>query len=200
LGEIKSGILLSGGMDSIALAYWKRPNYSFTIDYGQKAAKAEIQSAIQVSKMLNIQHEIIRVDCSSLGSGDMSNNQELSLAPVTEWWPYRNQLLVTLACMKGIAFGLTDLYIGSVSTDSSHRDGTKGFYERLSNLIEYQEGGITIKYPALNITTVELINKSKVPESVLLWAHSCHTANEPCGMCHGCIKYLVTIKDLGLDE
>lgn len=38
----KTAILLSGGMDSIALAYWKRPEIAITIDYGQKPAAAEV--------------------------------------------------------------------------------------------------------------------------------------------------------------
>ena len=33
-------LLLSGGMDSIALAFWKRPEIAITIDYGQRAAEA----------------------------------------------------------------------------------------------------------------------------------------------------------------
>ncbi len=37
----KTAILLSGGMDSIALAYWKRPELAITINYGQKPFLAE---------------------------------------------------------------------------------------------------------------------------------------------------------------
>jgi len=35
-------ILLSGGLDSIALAYWLRPQIAVTIDYGQRPARAVI--------------------------------------------------------------------------------------------------------------------------------------------------------------
>ena len=38
---MNTALLLSGGMDSIALAYWKRPDIALTIDYGQAAADAE---------------------------------------------------------------------------------------------------------------------------------------------------------------
>ena len=48
-------ILLSGGMDSIALAYWKKPAHSITIDYGQKAANAEM-------KLMNPNAKPIKVD------------------------------------------------------------------------------------------------------------------------------------------
>ncbi len=194
-----SGILLSGGMDSIALAYWKRPARSFTVDYGQKPASAEIQAAKQISKFLGIEHHVIEVDCSQLGSGDLSRNNPLSIAPVKEWWPYRNQLLVTLACMKGVALGVKELYIGSVLTDESHKDGTKEFYKYLSALISFQEGEISISSPAIDMSTVELITYSGIPTSVLLWAHSCHTSNSPCMNCNGCKKYLHTLQKLGID-
>jgi 7-cyano-7-deazaguanine synthase len=40
-----TGLLLSGGMDSVALAYWLRPDVAFTIDYGQLSAEGELRSA-----------------------------------------------------------------------------------------------------------------------------------------------------------
>lgn len=187
-------------MDSIAIAYWKRPTFAFTIDYGQKPAEAEIQAAQQVAKCLNIEHHTISIDCSALGSGDMSRNEALPIAPVSEWWPFRNQLLVTLACMKGIGLGLKELFVGSVVTDVAHSDGTKEFYSHLSRLIEYQEGNIAISSPASELSTVELVKKSGVPISLLLWAHSCHTSKSPCMNCNGCKKYLSTLQELGIDQ
>lgn len=197
--ENNTGILLSGGMDSIALAYWKRPKYSFTINYGQRPAKAEIAAAAQVSKLLNIEHHIIDIDCSSLGSGDMNGQVPLDIAPISEWWPYRNQLLITLACMRGVVLKIDQLLVGSILTDGTHVDGTKKFYDNISNLIKLQEGGIVVSVPGIEITTVELIKKSKIPLPLLLWAHSCHTSNEPCMNCNGCKKYLFTLQQLKVD-
>lgn len=193
---MSKGILLSGGMDSIALLYWKRPEMAFTIDYGQKPAEAEIRASAKVAQALTIPHHIISVDCSKLGSGDLSDSASLSLSPSSEWWPYRNQLLVTLACMKGITYGMTELIVGSVKTDGFHADGTSGFYERLDSLLSYQEGNISITCPAIELTSVELIKQSQIPASLLLWAHSCHTANSPCGHCRGCYKYIDVINEL----
>ena len=70
---MKSALLLSGGMDSTAIAWWKRPDLTITIDYGQKAAEAEKHASSQVAHALGIPHEVITVDCSSLGSGDMAH-------------------------------------------------------------------------------------------------------------------------------
>lgn len=197
--ENNTGILLSGGMDSISLAYWKKPKYAFTINYGQKPAKAEIAAAAQVSKLLDMEHYIIDIDCSSLGSGDMNGQAPLDIAPISEWWPYRNQLLITLACMKGVALNMNELFVGSVLSDGAHADGTKLFYENASTLIKLQEGNIAVSVPAIEMNTIDLIKKSEIPLSTLLWAHSCHTSNEPCMHCNGCKKYLFTLQQLGVD-
>lgn len=192
----KIGILLSGGMDSICIAYWKRPTYAFTINYGQKSAIAEIHAASQIAKRLKMEHHIIDIDCSSLGTGDLSDHDQLSIAPASEWWPYRNQLLITFACMKGISIGLEKLILGSVKTDSFLVDGSYDFYKKINDLIKIQEGNIEIDCPALNMSTVELIKASKIPISLLRWAHSCHTSNEPCMNCNGCRKYLYVMQKL----
>ena len=93
-------LLLSGGMDSISVAWWLRPALALTIDYGQLAAAAEIQAARAVCLQLEIPHEVITVDCRALGSGDMAGQPADALAPASDWWPYRNQLLITLAGMR----------------------------------------------------------------------------------------------------
>lgn len=182
----------------MALVYMYRPSVAFTIDYGQKSAKAEIQSSKKVCEILNIRHELIHVDCSTLGSGDLAVTKALDLAPSPEWWPYRNQLLVTLACMKGLSLGVQELIVGSVKTDGFHKDGTGPFYEKISSLVEYQEGNIRVTCPAVDLSTVELVRESKIPYEILLWAHSCHTSNNPCGDCRGCLKHLQVRQDLDL--
>ncbi|WP_112313008.1 7-cyano-7-deazaguanine synthase [Pseudogemmobacter bohemicus] len=95
-------LLLSGGMDSIAVAFWQRPEVAITIDYGQKAAEAELLAAAEVAKELNMRHEIVRIDCRPIGSGDMAGNDALAIAPVPEWWPFRNQILITFAAARGV--------------------------------------------------------------------------------------------------
>lgn len=194
----KKAILLSGGMDSIALAYWLRPEVAITLDYGQRAAEAEITAATRVARILGMEHYVLRIDCSSLGSGDLVGSEPISDAPITEWWPYRNQMLVTLALMKAIQLGVGELMVGSVKTDAQHLDGTPEFYEQLSKLVSMQEGEIKVTAPAIGLTTVELVQKAGIPDRILMYAHSCHTSNFPCGRCHGCNKYMYVKEQLGI--
>ncbi len=191
----KTGILLSGGLDSMAIAYWKRPEIAFTLDYGQVCAEAEIKAARRVADALRMDHQIIRVNCSELGSGLLSGKEAIDGSPVEEWWPYRNQLIVTLACMKGITLGLKTLYVGSIKTDNIHKDGSREFYDKLNSLVEYQEGNIRVEMPAGELDTYELVEISGMPKEAMLWSHSCHTSNTPCMKCSGCLKnYAVRLR------
>ncbi len=195
----KSALLLSGGMDSIALAAWKRPEICLTIDYGQKAAGGEIQAATCVCRELGLTHDVIRVDCSSLGSGDLAGLAPSEIAPVPEWWPFRNQLLVTLGVMRAVSLDITELMIGSVQTDSTHTDGTPEFYRLLHSVIAFQEGGIQVTAPAIYMTTSELIRRSGAKLDLLAFSHSCHTGNLACGQCRGCNKHRNVMAELGYD-
>ncbi len=182
---MNSAILLSGGMDSIALAFWKRPEAAITIDYGQLSAEAEMRAAAAVCGSLHIQHEIIKVDCCELGSGILANKPPLPLAPVNEWWPFRNQLLLTFAGMRAAALGLAELLVGSVKSDRLHADGKPEFFNLIDRLMSFQEGGVRVFAPAINMESAELIRASGVPIEILSWAHSCHTGNLACGWCGG---------------
>lgn len=191
-------LLLSGGMDSIALAFWKRPELAFTVDYGQAPSSAEIAAARQICDELGIGHHVIRVDCSSLGSGDMANTKPLDIAPVPEWWPFRNQLLLTLAGMRAVSLGVRILMVGSVASDGVHADGRAEFFSAINTLMRLQEGTIRVEAPALCMTTAELVERSGIPRSLLAWAHSCHVSPLACGACRGCVKhYEVTMQVYG---
>jgi 7-cyano-7-deazaguanine synthase len=186
---VKRAVLLSGGIDSIALANWKRPEVAFTIDYGQSAAAGEIRAATKVAHILGITHEVISVDCSSLGSGDLVNLPPSSIAPAPEWWPFRNQMLVTFAAMRGSALGVEQIMVGSVAGDDFHSDGTAEFYRRLDAVVNLQEGQVKVTAPALGMNSYDLIVKSGASLPLLSWAHSCHRAEFACGECRGCNKH-----------
>lgn len=196
---MKSGLLLSGGMDSSALACWQRPEVAFTIDYGQLPAAAEIHAASKICESYSIQHEIIAVDCRGLGSGDLAGQPSVSQAPVSEWWPFRNQLLLTLAAMRAVAIGVDTLLFGSVCSDAVHADGRKKFFERIDALTCIQEANIRVAVPAIEMTSAELIRASGIDFPTLAWAHSCHTYDFACGDCRGCFKHQTVMAELGYE-
>jgi 7-cyano-7-deazaguanine synthase len=197
---MSTGLLLSGGMDSAALAYWKRPKFAYTVDYGQLPADGEIRAAAALCEALSIQHRIVRADCSGLGTGDLAGRSPSPLAPITEWWPYRNQLIITLAGAAALSDGVNELMIGAIQSDHQHADGRPEFFESLSRLMQLQEGALKISVPAIGLSAVELVKTSGIPFSMLAWSHSCHVAGYACGQCRGCTKHAETMKELGYGD
>lgn len=194
---MKTGLLLSGGMDSLSVAWWKRPDIGVTIDYGQLAAEAEITASKVICDRLDIEHHILKIDCRSLGSGDMAGTTPDGHATASDWWPFRNQLLITLAATRLISLEVQELLIGTVKSDGmSHVDGTPAFVAIMNELLSMQEGGMRVTAPAITMTTTELIRHANVPQSLLAWAHSCHKANVACGTCRGCNKYFEVLREL----
>lgn len=191
------GLLLSGGMDSISIAYWKKPTVAITLDYGQKCASTELRTSAKICRELGISHEAIKVDCSSLGSGDLAGTPQDANAPSSEWWPYRNQMLITLAAMRGISLGIEELMIGSVKSDESHVDGRPTFVDAMNHVMTMQEGNMRITAPAIEMTTPELVEASGITPDILCWAHSCHTGDHACGVCRGCNKHRETMIAIG---
>jgi 7-cyano-7-deazaguanine synthase len=193
-------LLLSGGMDSTALAWSIRPDLAITIDYGQLSARGEIRAASAVCESLNIKQRVVRVNCRALGSGDLAGNAPHLIAPVSEWWPFRNQLLITLAAAVAIQEGLTKIALGTVSSDSSHADGRLEFFESIGQLLRLQEGGLEVEVPAISETSVSLCRKVGISFDVLAWSHSCHVSDYACGTCRGCLKHREAMRELGHGE
>ncbi len=196
---IKKAVLLSGGIDSICLSYGIKPQIAYTVDYGQTVAEREIYVSKYISKKLGIQHKTIKVDCRKLGSGDLAKQPNNKVSPSNEWWPYRNQLLITLASMQGIKDEVKELYIASVKSDGFHKDGTTNFYKLINELVEFQEGNIKIICPTLDYFSHELVKLYNVPLDLLTIAHSCHVSNIACGKCSGCIKQIKVRQELNIE-
>lgn len=196
---MKKAVLLSGGVDSICLTYGIMPDVAYTIDYGQNVAEREIYVSKYICSELNIDHKVIKVDCRSLGSGSLANSEESSISPSKEWWPFRNQLLVTFASMQAVKDSVKEIYLASVKSDNFHKDGTDGFYNLINALVSFQEGEIGVICPTLENYSHELINKYNVPIDLILMAHSCHISNLACGKCSGCIKQLRVRHELNIE-
>jgi 7-cyano-7-deazaguanine synthase len=186
---VSSVVLLSGGVDSAALASWLRPDQALFIDYGQVAALGEHRASERVARELGVPWASIAANCHAVGSGLLAGVAASAQAPSPEWWPFRNQLLATLGSAWAIGHGFSEVLFGVVAGDDDrHRDASKWFFESLDALTSGQEGGIRVRAPALNLTTLALIEIGAVQRRVLGWTFSCHSSPLGCGLCPGCTK------------
>lgn len=182
-------LLLSGGVDSACLAAWHRPTAAVVIDYGQLSAKGEHAAAHAIGESLGIDVFDLAIDCRSIGGGLLADGKPLSDAPSPEWWPFRNQLIVTLAASFAIRRGFETVVVGTVASDGErHVDGTKYFYESLDQLVASQERGVRVVTPAIGMSTDQLLAAAGIGDDLLILTHSCHVADVACGTCPGCEK------------
>ncbi len=186
---MKKAVLFSGGFDSACLTSLIRPEVCYFVDYGQVTALGEYTAADCISRQLGIPLVKLSADLKALGFGTLAGEVARSEDRPSEWWPYRNQMLITLAGMQALKDGVSEIIIGTVKTDACrHRDGTREFVESISSLMSLQEGGLSVSAPALDMTQQELALRSGIPERLLLKSFSCHRANFHCGDCPGCAK------------
>lgn len=190
-------LLLSGGLDSSALAAWKRPDRCLIIDYGQAAAPAEWSAAQMVTKLLQLELGHLKIDCRSLGQGTLAGEPRSAHSLWDEFWPYRNQLLITLAAGWGIRHNVDEIWTGTIRSDNRHVDGTSEFYRKADALLRIQEGRMKVTAPAIELSCDELITASGISDEVLAWTHSCHVGPIACAQCAGCLKRQGALAVLG---
>ena len=192
-------LLLSGGLDSTALAAIRRPKLTLFIDYGQRPALGEGRAAAAVAGSLKLDHLAIEINMAPIGGGLLADETPLSNAPSPEWWPYRNQLLCTIGAAVALRQNLPAVVIGSVRGDGDrHIDGTPEFYRRLDSVTSLQEGEVGVIAPALERSTEELVRESGLGMETLGWTLSCHRSATPCHACPGCNKREGVLVALGL--
>lgn len=179
-------LLFSGGIDSTCLAWGLKPDRLAFFDYGQIQAKGEIRAGKNIAQQIGIPLDVHEVPLQMLGSGTMAGKAVDEARPA-EFWPYRNQALITLAAMAYFAQGVSTISIGTVAGDDRHPDGSGDFVNAISRLVSLQSGP-TVKAPAMGMSSEQLIEKFNVPQNLLGWTFSCHTGVWACGQCNGCKK------------
>jgi 7-cyano-7-deazaguanine synthase len=174
-----------------------KPEKLVFFDYGQRPAKGEERASRAVAAALGIELDVRRVDMSAFGYGIMSISGEAlaSASKAPEFWPYRNQMLITLAAMAYAAGPLKKILVGTVVGDDAHPDGSREFVLAIDELVRLQSG-VRLSAPAIDMTTLQLVRKAAVPKSVLGWTFSCHTGEWACGYCRGCNKHRQVIECL----
>lgn len=193
-------LLFSGGIDSTAIAVWQRPDLLVSVDYGQAPAGGELRAATAIAERLALHHEIIRIDCRQLGQGHLAGRDASALGAAPEWWPYRNQLLVTVCAMRFVSDGLKQVLIGTVAGDEVHHDGRPAFVDALNTLLNLQEGGVNLLAPAIGLSSETLLERVPGVAELLPWTFSCHVSDQACGQCRGCAKHRMVLAKAGPSE
>lgn len=182
-------LLLSGGLDSAAIAAVFRPDVCLFVDYGQRPADGERLASRTIADELGLDWIERQVDLSSLGAGLLVGERPAPTAPTPEWFPFRNQLLVTVAGAVGILLGVDVVWIGlTVEDGARHADGRPEFVDQLDSLMRFQEGEVGAAAPAIDLSGRDLLDRAALSPRLVAATLSCHVSSMPCGQCPGCTK------------
>lgn len=188
--KLRSVLLFSGGIDSTALLYWKKPEIALLINYGQVTFEAEQKAASEIAYSTNIPLITHSLKLDLVGSGTLAGEELSHHNLYSEFWPFRNQLLLTIALIFAVKNDFGHVMIGLTKSDDLFKDNSDLFIRKMDDLSMFQEYKVKISAPAIEYSVQELVRFSKIPMNLLAWAHSCNTSNLPCGKCPSCQKYI----------
>jgi 7-cyano-7-deazaguanine synthase len=196
---------ISGGLDSsviLNIACKEHDDvYAITYDYGQKHNKELLYAGCQVDEYNNIEdHKIVDIKffkhiapTSSLTNNNIKvahAKDVLGDAQTVNYVPFRNMMMLSIACSYAEAVGADTVYHGSALVDSQagYWDGSIEFLENINNLTALnRKNRIQIKAPLIKASKKEIIrmgmyNKVKFEET---W--TCYEGGEKaCGYCTAC--------------
>jgi 7-cyano-7-deazaguanine synthase len=170
-------LLLSGGVASAAVAAWRRPERCLFVDYGQEPASSARSASLAIASYLGLHWAELVFDSTALERSGGSSVR----------WPYRNQLLITLAAAWAQPREERLILVGSVREEDDFRpDASHLFFRRLDQLLRVQPGGLRLGVPALGMSMAELVGVSGIGPELLDVTYGCEVAAAPCGRCRGC--------------
>lgn len=205
----KAIAVLSGGLDStVATAFFSKEYeiHALTFDYGQKAAKKEIEVSKQVCEALNIKHTVM--DLKWLG--EISNSALTSENPIPElesdklddmdtctdsadkvWVPGRNIVFTSIATSFAEAEGAEIIIVGWDKEEAAtFPDNSKEFLESFNQMLnEGSPLNIEVKAPAIDLNKVEIVELGKNLDAPMNLSYSCYTGEDKhCGVCESCMR------------
>ncbi len=201
---MKSIILLSGGLDSLACLAITREKYNcelaITFDYGQKALDKEIDASKKICEFYNVEHKIIKLDflkeiTQTALVSDKEVPQDYDMKAV--WVPNRNGLFLNIAGSFADSYGYNYIIIGANKEEGqTFPDNTLEFAKRVEAEFEYS----TLIQPKILIPLIDMDKEEIVKKVIELNAplenvHSCYLGGEKnCGKCESCLHLIEALK------
>lgn len=223
--KINSGssavVLLSAGLDSSFNLIKALEKFSvrlvLTFDYGQKAARREMERAAVLAEQFKLRHEIVRLPwfslftkTSLLSEDIVPHGRDIEIDSLTRsletaknvWVPNRNGILLSIAA--GFAEGLgADVVIPGFNSEEAQTfpDNSAEFLKSLDASWAYStDSGVRTFCFTTEMNKTEIVRegiKMRLPFS-MLWP--CYLSGEKwCGECESCQRFKRALEVNGLN-
>jgi len=209
---VKSVVLLSGGLDSaVCLAHSLRDSavvLCLTFDYGQQAAKREIEAAAALSGHYGVSHRVIalpflaRITKTALVTGEdlpepeagaLDDPVQASATALRVWVPNRNGIFLNVAAAFAENLGADAVVAGFNREEAAaFPDNSAGFVAAATAAFGYSTlNRVRVVSYTQYLDKSEIVRLGKrlgVPFE-LIW--SCYRGGaEMCGRCESCRRFL----------
>ncbi|PIR25718.1 MAG: 7-cyano-7-deazaguanine synthase QueC [Deltaproteobacteria bacterium CG_4_10_14_0_2_um_filter_43_8] len=204
--------ILSGGLDSCTATKLALDDYecikAITFDYGQRAAKKEIEAARFFCETENLPHQVISlpwfqdiihtslVDKTQHIPETSSSEIDLSLKADQErackvWVPNRNGLFLSIAACFAESLLADALIVGFNAEEAvTFPDNSEKYLNSFTDSLSYSTlNKVKIISPTLHMKKAEVAQAAKshkINISKLWWCY--HGAENPCGKCESCVR------------
>ena len=207
----KCVVVLSGGPDSVTVAYWAKKQgydvYGLSCRYGQIASK-EVDLALLIAQRLEMSLKV--VDLSSLKDiylgvtsvcdENIAMTQNFSQPIIV---PFRNAIFLSVAVAYAVSIGVTKIFYGAQGSDEPfYPDCRKEFYKSFEETARLGTGmKITIEAPFSDGPKSDIIKcgfELGVPFA-LTW--SCYFGGvRHCGRCESCVNRKRAFKEAQIND
>ena len=216
----KSIILLSGGLDSlVSLAYAKDEfniQIALTFNYGQRAAKKEIEASRIIAEYFNIEHKVIDTpwlkeitetalvntaqNLPQLDSTELDNPELTQNSAKNVWVPNRNGVFLNIAACFADSMNFTHIVFGANKEEgTTFPDNTQAFIDKINESFEFSTlVKPKVFAPLINLNKTEIIELALEIEAPLNLVRSCYTDKEKhCGKCESCLRLKRALESKG---
>lgn len=207
----RSVVLLSGGLDSAAnlalCAERDHPVLALTVDYGQRAARKEIDAARSLSAHYGVEHRVLELRwLGALGGSSLTDTQqdvpELATSQLDDlsvitgsaaavWVPNRNGVLINVAAAFAERAGATRVVVGFNAEEAvTFPDNSEDFLHRATSALALSTSNrASVRCYTVRMNKREIVAElRKLPRPFpfdRIW--SCyHGGEKPCGACESC--------------
>jgi 7-cyano-7-deazaguanine synthase len=204
MNKTKAVVPFSGGMDSTTILYHVKQMYDevYTLSffYGQKHKKELTIAQLTAQKAKVNDHKLIDISFfKDIASTSSLTNNDIDVAKAKDvmgdpqtvnYVPFRNMMLLSIACAYAETVGASTVYHGAAQADSvaGYWDGSPEFLDEINKVTALnRRNRVAIKAPLLTMSKGEIIKfgLSLGVDYADTW--TCYEGGEKaCGECTAC--------------
>jgi 7-cyano-7-deazaguanine synthase len=211
--------VLSGGLDcTVATSVFDEEYeiHAITFDYGQKAAKQEINASKRICEKMGWMHEVIDLpwlskistsslntdaDIPELGEDDLDDLDKSSETASNVWVPARNTVFTSIALSYAESIGAEIIIVGwNGEEGATFPDNSKQYMEKFNELIDVgSPDKIRIEAPAIDLNKEKIVELGIKVGAPMELSYSCYKGDDkPCGVCESCVRRKRAFKKLNI--